>query len=92
MISHALETGAEVVEATSQAERAWMEMLDSAPDSLLSNPDCTPGYYNNEGQDPSPADVRNARGYPAGPAPYFDFIEQWRASGDFDGLEFTQAG
>jgi cation diffusion facilitator CzcD-associated flavoprotein CzcO len=92
VISHALETGAEVVEATSQAERAWMEMLDSAPDSLLSNPDCTPGYYNNEGQDSSPADVRNARGYPAGPAPYFDFIEQWRASGDFDGLEFTQAG
>ena len=88
VIAHALDTGVDEVEATAEAERSWMELLDTAPDSLLSNPDCTPGYYNNEGQDPTPADVRNARGYPAGPEPFFTFIEAWRRSGEFDGLEF----
>jgi hypothetical protein len=27
-------------------------------------------------------------GYPAGPVAFFDFIESWRTSGDFEGLEF----
>ncbi len=76
------------VEATDEAEHAGMELLDTSADSLLSNPDCTPGYYNNEGQAPTPAELRNARGYPAGPAPYFTFIESWRHSGEFEGLEF----
>ncbi|MCH7788508.1 MAG: hypothetical protein IH940_03610, partial [Acidobacteria bacterium] len=88
VIAHTLDTGVDEVEATAEAERSWMELLDTAPDSLLSNPDCTPGYYNNEGQDPTPADVRNARGYPAGPEPFFAFIEAWRRSGEFEGLEF----
>jgi hypothetical protein len=88
VIAHAIETGADEVEATADAEGSWMELLDTAADSLLSNPDCTPGYYNNEGQDPTPADVRNARGYPAGPAPFFAFIEDWRRAGTFEGLEF----
>ena len=55
---------------------------------FLGNPDCTPGYYNNEGRPIGRRERRNASGYPAGPVAYFDFIEAWRDSGEFDGLEF----
>ncbi len=88
IIAKAIETDATEVEVTEEGERAWMELVDSGPEALLSSPDCTPGYYNNEGQPPTPADRRNAGGYPAGPAAYFDYIKAWRTSGKFEGLEF----
>ena len=35
---------------TREAEDAWMELLLSAPSlGVIGSPDCTPGYYNNEG-------------------------------------------
>jgi hypothetical protein len=54
---------------------------------MIGSPDCTPGYYNNEGQDPGPA-ARLAVGYPAGPSAYFRDLEAWRESGTFEGLAF----
>jgi cyclohexanone monooxygenase len=76
------------VEVSEEGERAWMELVDSGPEALLSSPDCTPGYYNNEGQPPTQADRRNAAGYPGGPVPYFNYIQEWRDSGKFESLEF----
>jgi cyclohexanone monooxygenase len=49
--------------------------------------DCTPGYYNNEGQDAGLA-ARLAVGYPAGASAYFRYIDEWRRSGRFEGLTF----
>ena len=92
VVAGALESGAAEVEATEEAERAWVDLLNSGDGSLLSNPDCTPGYYNNEGQEPTPADLQSAAGYPAGPAAYFEFIDQWRNAETFDGLEFRGGG
>ncbi len=86
--SNVLETGASEVEVSEQAQEAWMELLDTSSGSLLGSADCTPGYYNNEGQEPTASDLRNAAGYPAGPAAYFDYIAGWRSSGGFDGLDF----
>jgi len=88
IVSHALETGAEVVEATAEAEQAWLDLLATGEPRLLGGGDCTPGYYNNEGQEPTEVDIQNAAGYPEGSAAYFEFIDGWRASGEFDGLEF----
>ena len=51
--------------------------------------DCTPGYYNNEGQ----FDGRQfplGGGYHKGAPAYFRYIRQWRQSGDFAGLEFSR--
>ena len=28
-------------------------------------------------------------GYPEGPVAYFEYIDRWRTSGDFEGLEFS---
>ena len=91
VVAKALADDTAAVEVTEQAEREWMELIDSGPETLLSSPDCTPGYYNNEGQPPTPADRRNAGGHPGGPVAYFEYIEGWRNSGEFEGLEFRDA-
>ena len=75
VVRHALETGADEVEVTAEAEQAWMDLLESSPASFFGNPDCTPGYYNNEGQ-PLNARARFAMaGYPLGPVAYFEYID-----------------
>ena len=84
----ALDRGYGVVEARADAEEAWMELLRSGPGSIIGSPDCTPGYYNNEGQDPGPQGNWLGQGYPEGASAYFEFIERWRTSGEFEGLEF----
>ena len=73
------------VEPSAAAETAWVELLLTGPGSMIGGPDCTPGYYNNEGQDPGQF---LGYGYPYGPSAYFTYIDKWRASGTFDGLEF----
>ena len=55
---------------------------------LLGNPDCTPGYYNNEGEPIGRRERLNVSGYPPGPVAYFEYIDAWRSSGRFDGLTF----
>ena len=54
---------------------------------MMGAPDCTPGYYNNEGQDPGPAARLNV-GYPAGATAFFKYLDDWRSSGAFEGLAF----
>ena len=54
---------------------------------MIGSPDCTPGYYNNEGREPGPA-AKLYVGYPAGATAYFKYIEAWRNTGQFEGLEF----
>jgi cation diffusion facilitator CzcD-associated flavoprotein CzcO len=85
-VRHALDHGFAAVEPSQDAEDAWLKLLLSGPGSLIGGPDCTPGYYNNEGQDPG---AFLGRGYPFGPSAYFAYIDKWRASGTFDGLEFS---
>jgi cyclohexanone monooxygenase len=75
------------VEVKRSAQDAWIETLLKSPPRLTGAPDCTPGYYNNEGQAPTPIQ-RLAVGYPAGASAYFRYLDAWRATGDFTGLEF----
>jgi len=84
-VRHALDSGFAAVEPSQQAEDAWVDLLQTGPASMIGGPDCTPGYYNNEGQD---AGFFLGRGYPYGPSAYFSYIDKWRSSGTFDGLEF----
>ena len=48
----------------------------------------TPGYYNNEGHPAGRRQTLNMGGYPLGPVAFFEYIEAWRSSGDFQGLSF----
>ena len=85
IVKHALAAGAAEVEVTEAAERSWMEQLGQSRPMLIGSTQCTPGYYNNEGKgwEGSPG-----AGYPGGPLAFFHYIEKWRTSGTFDGLEF----
>ena len=87
MVRHALDGGFQTVEVSREAEDAWLELLKSAPGMMIGSPDCTPGYYNNEGQ-PIPESAKLNVGYPAGATAYFNYIRAWRESGDFDGIDF----
>jgi cation diffusion facilitator CzcD-associated flavoprotein CzcO len=88
IVAHALEAGVKEVEVTEEAEQGWVKMFDGNSGSFLGNPDCTPGYYNNEGKPVGRRERLNASGYPEGPVAYFQYIDQWRRSGNFEGLEF----
>jgi len=87
VVSHANERGVAEVEVSKQAEDEWVALLQTGTGMILGSQDCTPGYYNNEGQEPGPAAKLNV-GYPHGAKAYFEYIEKWRRSGDYDGLEF----
>jgi len=89
MIKHAQDTGCQEIEVTKAAESAWLELLANAPPMMIGSTDCTPGYYNNEGKGWTDEDAPvRANGYPAGSLAYFKYLQQWRASGEFAGVEF----
>ncbi|HET9731841.1 MAG TPA: NAD(P)/FAD-dependent oxidoreductase [Acidimicrobiales bacterium] len=87
VVRHAVENGYREVEVTKEGEDAWVELLLSGGGMMIGSPDCTPGYYNNEGQDPGPRARYNV-GYPQGASAFFRYIDQWRNSGRFEGLAF----
>ena len=88
IVKHASDIDADQVEVTPEAEAAWMQRLISGGRQFAGNPDCTPGYYNNEGQEAGPGDMVNRLGFPEGPTAYFEYIADWRSSGEFSGLDF----
>ena len=86
-VGHARMIGAKEIEVTKEAEDRWVELLLTGFGRMIGSQDCTPGYYNNEGREPGPAAKLNV-GYPAGAYAYFRYIDTWRSSGQFEGLEF----
>jgi cation diffusion facilitator CzcD-associated flavoprotein CzcO len=88
VVARALEVGATEVEATEEAEAAWVQSIESVDSAFLGNPDCTPGYYNNEGGAIGRRERLNFSGYPQGPVAYFQYIDRWRRSGEFRGVDF----
>ncbi|MDB5417508.1 MAG: putative monooxygenase [Phenylobacterium sp.] len=82
--------GVAAVEASQDAEEAWVatiEKLALMRQSFLE--ECTPGYYNNEGNVRAMSN-RNAS-YGAGPVAFVKVLEDWRAEGQMAGLELTRA-
>ncbi len=89
LVAHARDCGAATIEVSRQAEDDWVKLLLTGAGRMIGSPDCTPGYYNNEGHDPGPAAKLNV-GYPQGPVAYFRYIESWRNDGMFDGMVFQK--
>lgn len=90
-IAHAQQTGRPTIEASEDAVANWVTMLREGNRRFGADPDCTPGYYNNEGQPESRLDQLSSLGYPDGPVAYFDYIADWRTRGNFAGLQFSPA-
>ncbi len=74
------------IEPTQAAEDGWVETIaTSALDRAQYLEECTPGYYNNEGE-PSALAARNGS-YGKGPIAFIRMLEAWRADGAMEGLE-----
>jgi cyclohexanone monooxygenase len=86
MVTAAKARGAETLEATPEAEAAYVDEVRSlARMGARFYSECTPGYYNSEGA------AGNRQGffsemYGAGPLAFFKLLEAWRAAGDLKGL------
>lgn len=87
IVAHAEATGATEVEPTAEGEQAWQDLLLNGS-TVFGNPECTPGYYNNEGQPTTDATRKAMAGYPGGAVAYFTYIDGWRRSGEFEGVAF----
>ncbi|NKB96949.1 MAG: NAD(P)-binding protein [Pseudomonadales bacterium] len=76
------------IEPTQEAEDDWVDEIVSLS-RLNENfqAECTPGYYNNEGQ-PNPKSVQNGA-YGKGSNPYFKKMKEWRDEGNLPGLEIS---
>jgi cyclohexanone monooxygenase len=86
ILAKAREAGKTVVECTDEGEQAWLdEMRDKARLGVRFYRECTPGYYNNEGQSGNP-NGWNTFTYGAGPIRFFEMLGEWRAAGDFAGM------
>jgi len=90
ILVHADEAGADEIEVTEAAEKAWVALLETSERAFLGNPDCTPGYYNNEGRPVGRRERLNGSGYPDGPVAYFEYIRRWRDDGKYEGVEFRK--
>jgi cyclohexanone monooxygenase len=85
IIAEAGQRQATVVEATPEAEQAWVEeCIRSAIDRQKFAEECTPGYYNNEGQANALA-ARNGP-YGKGSIAFIHTIKKWREAGELAGL------
>jgi cyclohexanone monooxygenase len=88
VVRHAEAAGFAEVEPTPEAEDSWVNLILTTGPSLIASPDCTPGFWNNEGQGWS-KEFRQAQGHPDGPEGFFRHIEAWRNNGAFAGLQFS---
>ena len=86
LISAARDRQATRIEATTEAEDAWIDQIKATARMRQQYlEECTPGYYNNEGQ-PSALAIQNGS-YGAGPIAFVKLLEAWRAEGELKGLE-----
>ncbi len=74
------------IECTAEGEQDWQdEMASKARLGARFRAECTPGYYNNEGQTGNPNQFFNGS-YGAGPIRFFRILDEWRESGRLDGV------
>jgi cation diffusion facilitator CzcD-associated flavoprotein CzcO len=89
IIAYALAESYKTVEVTAAAEEEWVNTIagfNGGPLGGLGGADCTPGYYNNEGQ-PNP-NARQSAPYGGGSIRFFELLKKWREDGNFEGLTF----
>ena len=88
IIHMGLEKGLRKVEATEEGEEGWVnQCIEKARNAGDFLENCTPGYYNNEGQ----SSQRSAQNgfYGGGPIEFFKILEDWRADDQLEGMDLS---
>ena len=91
IIDEVKKRGKQVAEPTTEAEQQWVdhivELAGSGAAASKFLQDCTPGYYNREGQ-PTTANVQNST-YVPGIIAFNKLLKDWREAGTLDGVELS---
>ena len=88
VLKHCADHQVRVLEASQEAEEAWVQtIIDLSIMRQKFLEECTPGYYNNEGNVQAMS-ARNGS-YGAGPVAFAKVLEDWRAEGGLKGLELS---
>ncbi|WP_293676667.1 NAD(P)/FAD-dependent oxidoreductase [uncultured Phenylobacterium sp.] len=88
VMKQALDRQVRTLEPTREAEAAWVQtIIDTALMREDFLKECTPGYYNNEGNPEATAKQNGS--YGAGPVAFVKLLEQWREAGTLEGLELN---
>ncbi len=86
LIGEAKRRGALTIESTAAGEQMWQEeVLSKQRDSERFYRNCTPGYFNNEG-DPAGKSWFGTL-YGGGTVRYFEIVRGWRSRGDLEGMQ-----
>ncbi|ATB28474.1 flavin-containing monooxygenase [Melittangium boletus] len=93
IIERCLKRGVEVAEPSEQAEQQWWEVILGRLKTSASfgGPECTPGYYNNEGVKAGAHMVKSAS-FGGDTLAFIDVLRAWRQGDELAGLELTRAG
>ena len=88
IIKRALDKGIRSLEVSKKAEADWVDAVVRLAESIAGfGEQCTPGYYNNEGQ---PGKTSRQNGfYFGGPTEFVDILEAWRSDGSMKELELS---
>jgi cyclohexanone monooxygenase len=93
VLEAARDRGTPTVEATEEAEAAWVDEIRALGDrpggwntKYLS--ECTPSFFNSEGNVSNPKGIM-ANNYGRGPVKFFQLLEAWRSTGELAGLELS---
>ena len=85
MLRSVREQGGSTIECTPEGEQGWLdEMASKARLGARFRAECTPGYYNNEGQTGNPNQFFSGT-YGAGPIKFFRILDEWRENGRLEG-------
>jgi cyclohexanone monooxygenase len=88
IIDEVLARGARAVQPTEEAEEAWVaEIRRLALGKNTFFEECTPGYYNGEGNTSGRVSSAFTESYAPGANAFNALLAKWRANGDLDGLE-----
>ena len=89
MIGEARTSNAHCLETTKEAEDAWVETIrEKAVFNQAFLEQCTPGYYNNEGQ-PGAGNSLIGSQYGGGSEEFFRIIRAWRDEGSMEGIALS---
>ena len=88
VIARAVETKAKVVEVSEDAVSEWVERcIAKAGMGTEFFENCTPGYYNNEGQTSATSAQNGFYGGGRGSVEFFEILADWRKDGGMRGVE-----
>jgi cyclohexanone monooxygenase len=86
LVTEAKARGADVIEPTAEGQKAYVDEVKSlARAGVRFYQECTPGYYNSEGESGNRGGFFSDM-YGAGPLKFFDLLKHWRADGKMAGI------